>query len=61
MPEKKGYLCGGESTQGVPLLREPFDHRQGRSHVPKEGVGQETIGCHLHLCRHHWKQTMKIK
>ncbi|TNN43526.1 hypothetical protein EYF80_046280 [Liparis tanakae] len=38
-PGKKSvYLCGREAAQGVPLLGEPFDHRQGRSHVPQEGV-----------------------
>lgn len=53
---KNVYLCGREATQGIPLLGEPFDHRQGRSHVPQEGVGQKTVRCHLHLCWHHWEQ-----
>lgn len=56
-PGKRGYLCGREATQGIPLLGEPFDHRQGRRHIAKEGVSQKAIGCHLHLCWHHCEQT----
>lgn len=56
--EKKGYLCGREPAQGIPLLGEPLDHRQGGRHIPEEGVGQKAVGCHLHLCWHHCEQTV---
>lgn len=51
------YLRGGEAAQSVPLLGQPFDHRQGRRHISQQGVRQKTIGCHLHLCWHHWERT----